>query len=201
MNTVLPNILISKSKTHSTTLASKPSRMHRTENNKNVAVCVFAAVLGILVCASISNAGDDFPVSPYNRYTPPLVHGYPAFASTPVYTPNISIAGLFNEFPARTGRIMFGSPVNSNAGQLDSSKPHKLNSPPSELTCWPRSLQHLADEQSAESGSSELGILRDTRLKLFSKTESRDRHSGLKETNPQIADPPDIIVEPREVAY
>ncbi len=66
---------------------------------------------------------------------------YPPIGTAPVYTPNVRVADLvINGFPARTGRIMLGGAVNSDAGVTGQITVDERNF---DITRWPRSFQDL----------------------------------------------------------
>ena len=66
---------------------------------------------------------------------------FPPVGTAPVYTPNVRVADLIvNGFPARTGRIMFGGAVNSDAGVTGQITIDERNF---DITRWPRSFRDL----------------------------------------------------------
>jgi len=63
-------------------------------------------------------------------------------AETPIYIPNTRTADLeITGYPARTGRLMFGGAVNSDAGVTGQITVDERNF---DITRWPRSFQDLA---------------------------------------------------------
>lgn len=65
----------------------------------------------------------------------------PPLANDPLYTPNVRVADLIvNGFPARTGRVMFGGAVNSDAGLTGQFTIDERNF---DITRWPRSFRDL----------------------------------------------------------
>ncbi|MCC9601778.1 BamA/TamA family outer membrane protein [Stieleria sp. JC731] len=66
---------------------------------------------------------------------------YPPIGTDPVYTPNVRVADLIiNGFPARTGRIMLGGAVNSDAGVTGQITVDERNF---DIMRWPRSFSDL----------------------------------------------------------
>ncbi|WP_182866953.1 BamA/TamA family outer membrane protein [Rhodopirellula sp. JC639] len=66
---------------------------------------------------------------------------FPPIGTDPVYTPNVRVADLIvNGFPARTGRIMFGGAVNSDAGVTGQITIDERNF---DIMRWPRSFRDL----------------------------------------------------------
>jgi len=66
---------------------------------------------------------------------------FPPLGTDPVYTPNVRVADLVvNGFPARTGRIMFGGAVNSDAGVTGQITVDERNF---DISRWPRSFRDL----------------------------------------------------------
>lgn len=65
----------------------------------------------------------------------------PAVVTSPVPAPNVRVADLLIQgYPARTGRIMFGGAVNSDAGVTGQVTIDERNF---DITRWPRSFQDL----------------------------------------------------------
>ena len=68
-------------------------------------------------------------------------NAFPPIGTAPVYTPNVRVADLIvNGFPARTGRIMFGGAVNSDAGVTGQITVDERNF---DIMRWPRSFRDL----------------------------------------------------------
>lgn len=68
-------------------------------------------------------------------------NAFPPIGTDPVYTPNVRVADLVvNGFPARTGRIMFGGAVNSDAGVTGQITVDERNF---DITRWPRSFRDM----------------------------------------------------------
>lgn len=72
---------------------------------------------------------------------PGLGPAFPPYGTDPVYSPTVREADLIiNGFPARTGRIMFGGAVNSDAGVTGQITIDERNF---NIRRWPRSFQDL----------------------------------------------------------
>lgn len=68
-------------------------------------------------------------------------NAYPPIGTAPVYSPNVRVADLIVKgFPARTGRIMFGGAVNSDAGITGQITVDERNF---DILRWPRSFSDL----------------------------------------------------------
>ncbi|TWU05664.1 BamA/OMP85 family outer membrane protein [Stieleria varia] len=80
-------------------------------------------------------------VQPQPSTIPGLGPAFPPIGTDPVYSPNVRVADLIvNGFPARTGRIMFGAAVNSDAGVTGQITVDERNF---DITRWPRSFRDL----------------------------------------------------------
>ncbi|OYP28997.1 BamA/TamA family outer membrane protein [Rhodopirellula sp. MGV] len=95
-------------------------------------------------------AAPEFPPRMFGPRTQSLMPGtsvpgsgtaYPPIGTDPVYTPNVRTADLLiNGFPARTGRIMLGGAVNSDAGVTGQITIDERNF---DISRWPRSFSDL----------------------------------------------------------
>ena len=74
-------------------------------------------------------------------YNPGTGAAFPPVGTDPIYTPDTRYADLIVKgYPARTGRIMFGAAVNSDAGVTGQFTIDERNF---DITRWPRSFQDL----------------------------------------------------------
>ncbi|KAA5540229.1 BamA/TamA family outer membrane protein [Roseiconus nitratireducens] len=79
------------------------------------------------------------PMAPPGAMMPGTGEVFPPVGTAPVYTPNVRVADLVvNGFPARTGRIMFGGAVNSDAGVTGQVTIDERNF---DIMRWPRSFR------------------------------------------------------------
>ena len=100
--------------------------------------------------APVTNSTTTFPPTQFGPRTPVnsgtgvipgLGPAYPPYGTDPVYSPTVREADLIiNGFPARTGRIMFGGAVNSDAGVTGQITIDERNF---DICRWPRSFQDL----------------------------------------------------------
>ena len=86
-------------------------------------------------------------------YVPGEGTDFPPIGTAPIYTPTLRYADLIiNGYPARTGRIMVGGAVNSDAGVTGQITVDERNF---DITRWPASFQRLFTGQPALRGAGE----------------------------------------------
>ncbi|MEM6472252.1 MAG: BamA/TamA family outer membrane protein [Planctomycetota bacterium] len=105
---------------------------------------------GTAAAPQASTAARPFPPNQFGPQQRVLLPGetvpgsgavFPPLGTDPVYTPNVRVADLIvNGFPARTGRVMFGGAVNSDAGVTGQFTVDERNF---DITRWPRSFRDL----------------------------------------------------------